>query len=116
MGFRFDGYADETRPGPKGADGRTTPAAALPSTDRLSTQNQWPTPPNPRPARRPLQVGVSIARMLTRRYKDSVSDIFVLNANAILRISLFVVCPFLEKKVVDKIHVEVPGKHSGHPR
>lgn len=58
------------------------------------------------------QVGISIARMLTRRYKDSVSDIFVLNANAILRVSLFVVCPFLEKKVVDKIHIEVPGKSS----
>lgn len=57
------------------------------------------------------QVGISIARMLTRKYRDSVSDIFVLNANPILRISLFVVCPFLEKKVVEKIHVEVPGKH-----
>lgn len=56
-----------------------------------------------------VQVGISLARMLTRKYRDSVSDIFILNANAVLRISLFVVCPFLEKKVVDKIHVEVPG-------
>lgn len=51
------------------------------------------------------RTGVRLAVLLARRYHDSCEAIAILNANAVVRWSLYVVTPFLGRSMHRRIHV-----------